>query len=246
MNVIAVIPARFESTRLPGKPLKIIGGKTLIRRVYENARNSRQINDLIVATDDERIVREVKSCGGKAVMTPTELHSGTDRVAFIAKDIDANIIVNIQGDELFLSPLVIDSAIRILIENQDCVVSTVGRTGITEQELNDPNVVKVLINRRNEAIYFSRQNIPFIRLKNQVIANHPALVHVGLYVYRRDFLLEFIQMPVSVLENLEKLEQLRILENGYTIRVVPTEHASLGIDTPEDLAEAEEMVKHGC
>ncbi|MFA4838045.1 MAG: 3-deoxy-manno-octulosonate cytidylyltransferase [Candidatus Neomarinimicrobiota bacterium] len=244
MNIVGVIPARFSSTRLPGKPLEKIAGKTLIRRVYENAGKSRLLTRLIVATDDERIRQEVESFGGIAVLTPSDLPSGTDRVACVAKDEPAEIVVNIQGDEPFLDPTVIDDAIQTLMQSPECVVSTAGRTNITEKELADPNVVKILTNCRGEAIYFSRQNIPFVRDDKTPKSPHPALVHIGLYVYRREFLFKFTSLPVSRLEEIEKLEQLRIIENGYRIKVVKTDRASLGIDTPEDLQQAEKMIQH--
>ncbi|PIS27143.1 MAG: 3-deoxy-manno-octulosonate cytidylyltransferase [Candidatus Marinimicrobia bacterium CG08_land_8_20_14_0_20_45_22] len=244
MNIVGVIPARYSSTRLPGKPLKKIAGQTLIRRVYENAVKSRFLKRLIVATDDERIQKEVESFGGEAVLTPSGLPSGTDRVAYAVKKESAEIIVNIQGDEPFLDPTVIDDAIEALAQSPECVVSTAGRTNITEKELSDPNVVKVLTNSRGEAIYFSRQNIPFVRDNETQRFPSPTLVHIGLYVYRLDFLFKFTSLPVSRLEEMEKLEQLRIIENGYRIKVVTTDRASLGIDTPADLQFAEKMIRH--
>jgi len=243
MNVLGVIPARYNSTRLPGKPLKILKGKSLIQRVYENALKSKLINKLVVATDDNRILEHVESFKGKAVLTPSDLPSGTDRVAYVAKSYDCDIVVNIQGDEPFLSHEVIDDCIKALIDNDKLLVSTAARSGITEAELSNPNIVKVLLNQKNEAIYFSRQNIPYIRLEGSSIINHPALVHIGIYIYCKDFLLRFIEMPVSKLEQLEQLEQLRILENGYKIRVIVTDKNSFGIDTFEDLIKAEEKLQ---
>lgn len=243
MNVLGVIPARYNSTRLPGKPLKILNGKSLIQRVYENALKTKLINELVVATDDERIFKHVKSFGGKSVLTPSDLPSGTDRAAYVAKLYDCDIIANVQGDEPFLSCEVIDDCIKALIDNDNLLVSTAAHSGIREAELADPNTVKVLVNRTSEAIYFSRQNIPYIRLNGILIADHPALIHIGIYVYRKDFLLRFIEMPVSKLERLEQLEQLRILENGYKIKVIITDKDSFGIDTPEDLGKAENILQ---
>ncbi|MBL7135274.1 MAG: 3-deoxy-manno-octulosonate cytidylyltransferase [Candidatus Marinimicrobia bacterium] len=243
MNVLGVIPARYNSTRLPGKPLKVLNGKSLIQRVYENALKSKLINELVVATDDERIFKHVKSFGGKSVLTPSYLPSGTDRAAYVAKLYGCDIIANVQGDEPFLSCEVIDDCIKALIDNDNLLVSTAAHSGIREAELADPNTVKVLVNRTSEAIYFSRQDIPYIRLNGILIADHPALIHIGIYVYRKDFLLRFIGMPVSKLERLEQLEQLRILENGYKIKVIITDKDSFGIDTPEDLGKAENILQ---
>lgn len=243
MNVLGVIPARYNSTRLPGKPLKTLKGESLIQRVYENALKNKLINELVVATDDNRILEHVESFNGKAILTPSDLPSGTDRAAYVAKSYDCDIVVNIQGDEPFLSHEIIDDCIRSLVDNDNLLVSTAARSGISEQELNDPDVVKVLLSRKNEAIYFSRQNIPYIRLNGKSIINHPAFVHIGLYIYRKDFLLRFIEMPVSKLEQLEQLEQLRILENGYKIKVIITDKYSFGIDTFEDLIKAEEILQ---
>ncbi len=238
MKVLGIIPARFAATRLPGKPLVVLKGKTLIQRVYENARNCRLIDRLVVATDDQRIVDHVNSFGGECQMTPPELPSGTDRCAYIAKDTDFDIVVNIQGDEPFLHSEVIDLAVQALIDDPTLPVGTAARINIIEEEMTDPNVVKVIVNNRDEAIYFSRANIPYVRDKSTPVTNHPALVHMGLYVYRADFLQKFTKLPVSVLESLEKLEQLRVLENGGRIKVVRTTRRSLGIDTPADVEQA--------
>ena len=240
--VLGVIPARYQSTRLPGKPLKIILDKTLIRRVYENTLRAHLIDRLIVATDDERIAEHVRTFGGEAVMTPADLPSGTDRCAYLARDIECDIVANIQGDEPFLNSGVLDACIGALLENESLNVSTAARRNITEAELLNPNVVKVLINSGSEAIFFSRQNIPYFRSGTIDIAQHPALVHIGLYVYRKKFLLNFTEMTESALEHAEKLEQLRIIENGYPIKVISTETPCLGIDTPEDLEKAERIL----
>lgn len=238
MKVLGIIPARFAATRLPGKPLVFLKDKTLIQRVYENANRCHLINRLVVATDDQRIVDHVMSFGGESQMTPPELPSGTDRCAYIAKDSDAEIIVNIQGDEPFIDSEIIDQTIQSLIDDPTLPVGTAARTNITDEELTNPNVVKVLVNLQDEALYFSRANIPYVRDHSGPVSNHPALVHMGLYVYRADFLQKFTRLPVSTLENLEKLEQLRVLENGGRIKVVRTTRLSLGIDTPADVEQA--------
>jgi len=238
VKVLGVIPARFAATRLPGKPLIDLHGKTLIRRVYENTQKCHSIHRLIVATDDRRIYDHVKAFGGECLMTPSELPSGTDRCAYVARDSQTDVVVNVQGDEPFLPIEIIDKTVHSLLDDPTLPVSTAARNNITTAELADPNVVKVLVNNYDEAIYFSRANIPYIRDKSISVENHPALVHIGLYIYRADFLQKFIQLPLASLENLEKLEQLRILENGYRIKVIKTTQKSLGIDTPADLEQA--------
>jgi 3-deoxy-manno-octulosonate cytidylyltransferase (CMP-KDO synthetase) len=176
-------------------------------------------------------------------MTPVELASGTDRCALVARDNEADIIVNIQGDEPFLPSEIIDRTVQSLIDDPTLPVATAACHNITQAELSDPNVVKVLINKRDEAIYFSRANIPYIRDKSIPLKNHPALMHIGLYVYRADFLQKFTSLTVTILEQLEKLEQLRILENGYRIKVMRTEHKSLSIDTPDDFEQAQKYLE---
>jgi len=240
--ILGVIPARYHSTRLPGKPLRLLAGKSLIRRVYENAGRVRQIDRLLVATDDERIRDHVRSFGGEAVLTDRDLKSGSDRCAVIAASIPCDIVANIQGDEPFLDANVVDACITALRKNAKLSVSTAARSGIQESELTDPNVVKVILNHRSEAIYFSRHGIPYRRRSEMPADELPTLVHLGLYVYRRDFLLTFKDLPPSQLEQAEQLEQLRIIDNGYRIHVVESPQDSLGIDTPEDLEKAERML----
>ncbi|MFP4548306.1 MAG: 3-deoxy-manno-octulosonate cytidylyltransferase [Fidelibacterota bacterium] len=244
MKVLAVIPARYQSTRLPGKPLADLAGKPLIQRVYENAQKCQQIDRIIVATDDERIQEVVKNFGGECRMTDSDLPSGTDRVATVAKAINCDIVVNIQGDEPFLDTGVIDKAIEALISNPDYQVSTVGKTGVTEEERQSPDTVKVITNNKSEAIYFSRYDIPYIRDPHNNYVANPSLKHIGLYVFRKDYLMEFINMAPGVLEQLEKLEQLRILENCEKIYVAKTTRDCFGIDTPEDLKKAEGWLRN--
>jgi len=243
MKVIGVIPARYGSTRFPGKPLKQLHHKPLIQHVYERAAQSKTIDQLIVATDDQRIITCVHSFGGKALLTPTELPSGTDRCAHVAQSRACDMVVNIQGDEPFLDPDLIDRCVAALQQHPDCPVATAARRQITPAELTNPNVVKVLVNRKNEALYFSRQNIPYIRDGKRVREAHPALKHIGLYVFRKVFLLDYVGLAITPLERLEKLEQLRILENGAKIFVVKTSLDSLGIDTPADLEQAERILE---
>jgi 3-deoxy-manno-octulosonate cytidylyltransferase (CMP-KDO synthetase) len=243
MKVLGIIPVRYSSSRLPGKPLRKLKDKTLVQRVYENAIKSKLIDELIVATDDERIFHTVESFGGTAIMTPDNLNSGTDRVANAANSIDCDIVVNIQGDEPFISPDLLDRCIKSIQDDNNINVCTAARSNISEEELNNPDIVKVIVNRRGEAIYFSRQRIPYTRLNHLVNVSYPTLVHIGLYVYRKDYLLKFAEMPMSTLESLEQLEQLRIIEGGDKIKVVITDEHILGIDTPEDLLKAEKILQ---
>jgi 3-deoxy-manno-octulosonate cytidylyltransferase (CMP-KDO synthetase) len=250
MTISAIIPARYNSTRFPGKPLALILGKTMIRHVYERVQRSKYVNEVIVATDDERILSEVESFGGKARMTSPHHPSGTDRVAEVARELPFEIIVNVQGDEPLIDPQIVDLAIETIINNPYIPVVTL-KTEISEPwELTDPNVVKVVTDKSDFALYFSRSPIPFIRdswsepLKIDSIKNKgPFFKHIGLYVYRRDFLILFSSMKPSTLEILERLEQLRILENGYKIKVVKTDFNSIGVDTPEDLRRVELLMR---
>ncbi|MBO8130294.1 MAG: 3-deoxy-manno-octulosonate cytidylyltransferase [Candidatus Marinimicrobia bacterium] len=246
MSVLGIIPARFNSKRLPGKLLREICGKTLITRTYENAKKSNLIDRLVVATDDERILEEIKSIGGEAYLTPQNIISGTERVVYLVKKENFNqfdYIVNIQGDEPFISPTLIDECIDTLSKDEKAVVSTPARKGIKKSELINPNVVKVIIDHNGHAIYFSRQNIPYIRDNDIIFDEHPALVHIGLYVYKKDFILHYDSLKDSLLEQMEKLEQLKIIENGYKIRIIKTDKDSLGIDTIEDFLLAEKIVE---
>ncbi|MBN2281478.1 MAG: 3-deoxy-manno-octulosonate cytidylyltransferase [Candidatus Marinimicrobia bacterium] len=244
MKVLAVIPARYESSRLPGKPLADLGGKTLIQRVYENVRKCKKIDQIIVATDDDRIRKEVEKFGGTVRMTDPQLPSGTDRAATVARDLDCEIVVNIQGDEPFLSPEVIDQAIDALIQNPEYKVSTVGKIGLSEEEIQSPNTVKVITNKKSEALYFSRFGIPYVRDKENNSWENPSMKHIGLYVFRKEYLMKFIEMEPGTLEKLEKLEQLRILENCEKIYIAKTHQDSFGIDTSEDLTKARRWLSH--
>ncbi|MDY0261189.1 3-deoxy-manno-octulosonate cytidylyltransferase [Syntrophotalea acetylenica] len=247
MSIIAVIPARFASSRFPGKPLAVILGKTMIQRVYERAAQARCIDRVVVATDDCRIAEEVRRFGGEVRMTRADHATGTDRLAEVAEGLDAQLVVNVQGDEPLIDPRMIDAAVAPLVENPNIPMGTLKTPLSTWQEYMDPNVVKVVTDGQGFALYFSRAPIPCPRdIEIQNSGSLPASVvlfrHVGLYVYRRDFLLEFARLPTTPLENLEKLEQLRALEHGHPIRVVETELVSLGVDTPEDLARVEQYL----
>ncbi len=235
MKIACIIPSRYASTRLPGKPLRLIHGKTLVRRVYERAALAKVPEIVLVATDHEDIAAEVSSFGGTAVMTSVDCPTGTDRLAEVAaKYPDYDIIVNVQGDEPLIDPDVIDRLARLLVEKEELVMATVA-TPLAEEEYDDPSAVKVVVNQKGEALYFSRSLIPYPR--HDFVT--PPLKHVGIYAYRRTFLLDYANMAQTPLEVAESLEQLRALENGYKIGVIIEKTADIGIDTPEDLAKAE-------
>ncbi len=235
MKIACIIPSRYASTRLPGKPLRLIHGKTLVRRVYERASLAKVPEIVLVATDHEDIAAEVSSFGGTAVMTSVDCPTGTDRLAEVAaKYPDYDIIVNVQGDEPLIDPDVIDRLARLLVEKEELVMATVA-TPLAEEEYDDPSAVKVVVNQKGEALYFSRSLIPYPR--HDFVT--PPLKHVGIYAYRRTFLLDYANMAQTPLEVAESLEQLRALENGFKIGVIIEKTADIGIDTPEDLAKAE-------
>jgi 3-deoxy-manno-octulosonate cytidylyltransferase (CMP-KDO synthetase) len=231
-KILGVIPARFTSTRFPGKVLAPIAGKTMLQHVYERASLSAYLTSILIATDDDRVYDAAKSFGARVRMTRSDHLSGTDRVAEAASAENAEIVVNIQGDEPLIDPAAIDAAILPMVHDAELVMGTLKKRIEDAREITDPNVVKVVTDRAGDAIYFSRCAIPFEREKS---VNTPYFKHIGLYVYTRDFLLSYSALPVGPLEAAERLEQLRALENGFRIRVVETEYESLGVDTPEDL-----------
>lgn len=241
MKVIGVIPARFHSTRLEGKPLKDINGKPMIQWVYEGAVRSDILDEVIVATDDERIIDVVRSFNGKAVMTSKEHSSGTDRVAEVAEKKDCDIVVNIQGDEPFISPGMIDEVARPLMDDPKINMGTLMHPIRSEEDLNNPNVVKVVCDKSGFALYFSRSLIPYPRHREGFVAHE----HIGIYSYRRDFLLLLKDMKQTCLEKIESLEQLRVLENGYKIKVIETKqkYIPLSVDTEDDLEKARGFAK---
>lgn len=234
MQIVAVVPARFASTRLPGKPLLSDTGRPLIQHVVEAARQASRLHRIIVATDDIRIAEAVRAFGGEVMMTREDHATGTDRVAEVCQAIpDAEIIVNLQGDEPEISGHALDEVVRMLLDDPESPMATLA-TPITDKEVYlDPACVKVVVDRRGRALYFSRSPIPHHR--DGIPGAGPiGLLHLGLYAYRRSFLLEMASLPKSSLENIEKLEQLRVLEAGYPIAVGVVEERSIGIDTPED------------
>lgn len=243
MKHIAIIPARYASTRFPGKPLAILGGKTVIQRVYEQAVSV--LSEAWVATDDERIYQTVKEFGGRAVMTRADHKSGTDRIEEASEIINTNadVIINIQGDEPFVQPSQIKALIQ-LFDNAETQIGTLGKRFDSIEAVCNPNSPKIVTDKQGFALYFSRSIIPHVRgVENKEWLNHfPYLKHLGLYAYRRDVLRQITQLPQSSLEKAESLEQLRWLENGYRIRVGLTDVETVGIDTPEDLQRAEEFL----
>jgi 3-deoxy-manno-octulosonate cytidylyltransferase (CMP-KDO synthetase) len=242
MKVAAIIPARYASTRLPGKPLAEICGKTLVERVYERARQCSLIDSVTVATDDERIFDAVKKFGGEAVMTSAAHRSGADRVAEAAEKFPwAGVIVNIQGDEPLITPWAVDSAIRPLLDDPQVDVCTL-KTPITDEaEFLDPHAVKVVTDAAGRALYFSRSPIPYAPVPFDE-RKTPPFKHIGLYVYRRGFLMEFAALGHSPLEEAESLEQLRALEHGHIIKVVETDYNPVSVDTAEDLERVREII----
>lgn len=245
MKFIGIIPARYASTRFPGKPLAVLGGKTVIQRVYEQATSV--LDEAWVATDDERIYQAVEAFGGRVVMTRSEHKSGTDRIEEAAEKIgtDADVIINIQGDEPFIQPSQIRTLMQ-LFDNADTQIGTLGKKFESMEVAKSPNSPKIVTDLQGFALYFSRSVIPFVRgvEQNEWIVHFPYLKHLGLYAYRREVLHEVTQLPQSPLELAESLEQLRWLENGYRIRVGLTDVETVGIDTPEDLQRAEDFLKH--
>ena len=231
MKTIGIIPARYQSTRLPGKPLLRETGKYLIQHVWERASQAASLDAVIIATDDERIMRAAAEFGADARMTAASHQTGTDRIAEVAAGIDCGIVVNIQGDEPEIEPAAIDLAVSTLKEAPDAVMSTLAHRTNAAARAADPNVVKVVVARDGRALYFSRAPIPLTRDGH---ADAAYLLHIGLYAYTKDFLLGYTKMPQAPLEKTEKLEQLRALENGCVIQVAETEYEALGLDTPAD------------
>jgi 3-deoxy-manno-octulosonate cytidylyltransferase (CMP-KDO synthetase) len=243
MKFIAIIPARYASTRFPGKPLAVLGGKTVIQRVYEQV--SGILDEAYVATDDERIFQAVEAFGGKVVMTRTDHKSGTDRIEEAAEKIgtDADVIINVQGDEPFIQPSQIETLMG-LFDDPETQIGTLGKLFDSMEAVVNPNSPKIVTDNRGFALYFSRSVIPYIRGREREdwFGQYPFLKHLGIYAYRREVLAEVTQLPQSSLEKAESLEQLRWLQNGYRIRVGLTDVETVGIDTPEDLQRAEEFL----
>jgi len=248
MRVTAVIPARYASTRFPGKPLADLGGKPMIQWVCEGAQRCPLIDRVLVATDDQRIADAVTAFGGIAVVTRADHQTGTDRIAEVAAGLPSELIVNVQGDEPLIDPAMIEAAVKPLLDNPTIPMGTLKTPLTSLEEYCNPNVVKVVTDRQGFALYFSRAPIPHPRdFVNELDTRWRELAsakHVGLYVYRRDFLQRFPTLAPTPLEEQEKLEQLRALEHGYRIYVAETAHAVQGVDTPEDLERVRQLL--GC
>jgi 3-deoxy-manno-octulosonate cytidylyltransferase (CMP-KDO synthetase) len=238
MKIIGIIPARYNSTRLPGKPLITIAGKLMIQHVWENAGKSKLLDKLVVATDNKLIFETVESIGGEAVLTSKKHKSGTDRIAEAVKNYKCDIVVNIQGDEPFISYKNIDAAIKPLIDDKKLNVSTLGYYIKDKEEINNPNVVKIVVDKNNNALYFSRNAVPYNRNNSGKVKY---IKHIGLYVYRKKYLNDFTKLKQTEHEIAEKLEQLRILDNGERIKVVLTKIDSISVDTIEDLERINKM-----
>jgi 3-deoxy-manno-octulosonate cytidylyltransferase (CMP-KDO synthetase) len=240
-NVVVVIPARYGSTRLPGKPLVSLAGKSMIERVYGRAKMAQTPTRVIVATDDERIVNAVKAFGGEARMTRGDHRTGTERVAEVAAHESGDVFVNVQGDEPLLDPAAVDTAVTALLEEPQAPIATVATLIKVPSDIMDPNVCKVVLDFDDNALYFSRAPIPWVRdTASTIQVRH--LKHLGLYVFRRDALLEYPTLPQGDLERIEQLEQLRWLENGWKIRVARVEHDAISVDVPEDVARVEKLL----
>ena len=241
MKVTAIIPARYGSTRFEGKPLADLLGKPMIQHVYERTLEAKSISRVLVATDDPRIYEAVARFDGEAVMTSRDHETGTDRLAEVASGLDSDYIVNVQGDEPLINPDMIDEAVGAVVNEPGLPMSSLKIRIKSDADFLDPAVVKVVVDRNDYALYFSRAPIPYFRDGGGSVTD--CYRHVGLYVYERNFLLEFARMESTPLERAEKLEQLRALENGYRIKVATTEYESIGVDRPEDLEKVRQILK---
>lgn len=242
MRILGVIPARWGSTRFEGKVLAEIAGKPMIQYVFEQAKKSKCLDDVLIACDDERILKAAQNFKAKAVLTSKDHPSGTDRIAQAVKNISCGLVINIQGDEPLIEPSVIDQLASAMREERSALVGTVIKKVETTEEIEDPNIVKVVIDHHGYALYFSRSVIPYPRDQK----NFTGLTyykHLGIYAYRKDFLLNFKNLPKSKLESAEKLEQLRILEAGYKVKTTITDVDTIGVDTLEDLKKVEEAMQ---
>jgi len=244
MDIIGVIPARYSSTRFKGKVLADILGKPMLQHVWERAKQSRMLDDLIIACDNEIILKAAAEFGAKAVLTSKEHTCGTDRISEVVNPLEVKIVINIQGDEPLVHPMMIDGVARALSENKSLGMATIMRKIDDPAQALDPNVVKVVVDKNNFALYFSRAPIPYLASSSEV--SRPVYYkHIGLYGYTKDFLFTYKNLPVSSLEKTEKLEQLRVLSEGYKIKVIETDFDTIGVDTAEDLERVKEQLQKG-
>jgi len=234
MKAIGVIPARWGSTRFEGKILALLNGRPMIEHVWQQVKKTKVLEDVVIACDDERILKAAKDFGAKAVMTAKDHESGTDRIAEAVASIVVDVVVNIQGDEPLIDPGVIDALAEALLKDPKLSIATVIKRIANKEDLENPNVVKALIDQDKNALYFSRSPIPYNR-DGQPFSEKIYYKHLGLYAYRKDFLMGFKALPFSRLEASEKLEQLRVLDAGYKIKTIETDHETISVDTPEDL-----------
>jgi len=233
MKIVAVIPARWHSTRLKGKVLADINGKPMIQHVWEKVKQAHDIDEVVVAVDKERVFKTVESFGARALLTSPEQPSGTDRIAEVAGSIDADVYINVQGDEPLIHPFMVDELAQVFEYEDNVQMATLVKRIHNKEEIADPNVVKVVADRKGFALYFSRSPIPY---------DGSCFKHIGMYAYTKDFLFTFTNLPKSTLETEEKLEQLRALEHGYKIKTVETRHDTIGVDTEEDLERVREIL----
>lgn len=245
MKIVGVIPARFASTRFPGKPLAMLQGRPMIQWTIEGSKKSKLLTDLIVATDDELIKAAAEAVGVKVVMTDSELPSGSDRIHAAIKGMDCDVVVNIQGDEPLVTGELIDRLAQVFVDDAKMDMATLAHP-ISEEELQSPNAVKVVLNHKDEALYFSRFPMPYSRVKASDMGNYDGcLKHIGMYAYSKNFLKQFCEAPQALIEKAESLEQLRALYLGAKVKVVRVKEASLGVDTPEDLVKLEKLLSQG-
>jgi 3-deoxy-manno-octulosonate cytidylyltransferase (CMP-KDO synthetase) len=240
--VVVVIPSRFGSTRLPGKPLVTLSGKPMVQHVYERAKKAQTVHKVLVATDDQRILEAVQSFGGEARMTRSDHRTGTERIAEVAVHEPGDIFINVQGDEPLIDPVSIDAAVAALFEEPPAQVATVATPIRHANDIMDPNVVKTVLDFEENALYFSRAPIPWVRDTQQKI-HVKYWKHLGLYAFQRDALLEYPTLPQGELEKIEQLEQLRWLENGWRIRVAEVPHDAFSVDVPEDISRVEKLLR---
>jgi len=241
-NVLAIIPARFGSSRFPGKPLASIAGKPMIQHVVEGVRRAQLVKSILVATDDERIKQAVEAFGGQAILTRPDHRTGTDRVAEVAAHVEAGIYVNIQGDEPLIDPGTVDAVVSAMVEDDPVQIATPCAAITQSKEIMDPNIVKVVRDFDGNGLYFSRAPIPWVRdTKTTAAPRH--WKHIGLYAFRRETLLEYPTLPPGELEHIEQLEQLRWLENGFRLRLVETDYDALSVDVPADIERVEKWLR---
>lgn len=245
-KIWAVIPSRYGAARLPGKPLAQIAGKSLVQRVWERAKQAKRVTRVVVATDDKRIQDAVATFGGEAIMTRENHTNGTSRIAEVAISSDAEIFINVQGDEPLVSPEAIDELAAAIADDDSVQLATLATPLANPKDIMDPNIVKVVLDFDDDALYFSRAPIPWVRDTAAKATRARHLKHLGLYAYRREALLEYETLPPGELERIEQLEQLRWLENGFKMRVAETSHDSVSVDVPDDIARVEALIREGA